>query len=259
MASRPLNPIAILKSTIDLPMRGADKKVILAIEASGPDASVAVGRAGSLLHLEPVAHGARHDDDLMPAVARAFDRIAAAPQSLAEVYISIGPGGFTGLRIAIATAKMLALATGCRIVAVPECLAAAEAVAIGSGGTDLAPVAVCLAGKQGEFWCAISPTIGRSEGHVLTAAEVIRQASDAGITRICISQPLDSVAQLVAQARAAALEVVESHPDALQVFAVGRRLAESGCFISAPQLAPIYPREPEAVRIWRQRQAQSPQ
>src|SRR5688572_5406356 len=41
------------------------------------------------------------------------------PKDLAELYLSIGPGSFTGLRIGVTLAKTMSLTTGVKIVAVP--------------------------------------------------------------------------------------------------------------------------------------------
>src|SRR5687767_5600003 len=52
-----------------------------------------------------------------------IDRLCAArgwtAKDLTELYVSAGPGSFTGLRIGITVAKTLAFATGARVVAVP--------------------------------------------------------------------------------------------------------------------------------------------
>jgi len=42
-----------------------------------------------------------------------------SPRDVEEVYVSVGPGSFTGLRIAVTLCKTLAFTTGAKIVAVP--------------------------------------------------------------------------------------------------------------------------------------------
>ena len=234
-----------------LPMPGGDPNVTLAIEAAGPDASVAVGRGPALLHIEPVSNAARHDDDLMPAIARAFDRIAALPKDLEVVFVSVGPGGFTGLRIAVSTAKTLALALKCRVVAVSE----ADAVAETSPAAG--PLAICLTGKHGRYWTAFQEKKDgpASSGQLLAIPDVIEASTRRGVARIAVCQPHNRVTDLAAASAAAGLDIVEVFPDASHVWRVGRRIAETGRFTAPEQLLPIYPREPEAVRLWRQRKA----
>lgn len=228
-------------------MPDADSNVTLAIEAAGSDASVAIGRGPTLLHVEPISNTARHDDDLMPAIERSFTRIASSPKELRAVFVSVGPGGFTGLRIAVSTAKMLALALNCRIVAVKETDATMQA----AGSAN--PMAVCLAGKHGHYWTAFHTTGTTTDGQLLAIAEVIDTATSLGITSLAVRQPPDRLTDLAPAAAAASLRLIEVHPDASHVWHVGRRMAAAGCFAAPEHLLPLYPREPEAVRLWRDR------
>jgi len=225
-----------------------DSNVTLAIEAAGPSASVAVGRGHAMQHLEPVANAARHDDDLMPAIVRSFARIAASPKDLGTVLVSVGPGGFTGLRIAVSTVKMLALALNCRIVSVYETDAMIQAAP--SANT---PLAVCLTGKHGQYWTAFQHRGTAFPGQLLAIADVIHTAASEAITSIAVSQPPEHLADLAAAATAAGLHLIEVHPNASHVWQVGCRMVAAGRYTAAEQLLPIYPREPEAVRMWRQR------
>ena len=102
--------------------------VTLAIETSNPSAAgpgqpgVAV-RAGSTIVVEPV--GAGREDDLMPAIERLFARVGIGPREIALIAVSIGPGGFTALRVSITVAKALAYSCGAACIAVPTAAALA--------------------------------------------------------------------------------------------------------------------------------------
>ncbi len=222
--------------------------ISLAIEASGSDASVAVARGDSLLHLEPVRSGARHDDDLMPAIDRCFRRISASPKDLQTLYVSVGPGGFTGLRIAVATAKMLAFATGCDLYPVPEAEAVVEAAKVSE------PLLICLAGKRGCYWTAACTSGRAAEGHVLELEQIMQTASALGVGCIASNQPPDRVGDLAQAAAAAGLTLLSTRPDASHLWAAGRRRLSLAGPTPPGELLPIYPREPEAVRLWRDRQ-----
>ena len=98
-------------------------RLILAIETSNPSAGDGSGvalsdAAAGWTDVEPLrpsrqnapgaprtGHGGQ-DDDLMPAIDRLFRRRAARPSDLSRVMVSVGPGGYTGLRIACAVGKM---------------------------------------------------------------------------------------------------------------------------------------------------------
>lgn len=126
----------------------------LAIETSNPSSGGEPGVALGLttphdapgdiqtLGVEPLGAGSRHDDLLMPAVERLLARVNRTPPDLGRIVVSIGPGGYTALRIATAAASMIALATGAALVGVPSALVAARRATRGG------PFAVALASKN---------------------------------------------------------------------------------------------------------------
>ena len=101
---------------------------LLALEASSGQGSVAVLRGAQLLAEETVALRSADEERLLPAVARALETAGIEPARLAGIACGAGPGSFTGLRIAAATAKGLAQALAIPVWAVPSlALAAAGA------------------------------------------------------------------------------------------------------------------------------------
>ncbi len=120
--------------------------VLLAIETSQRRGGVAVRDRDGRDHVEWLRTSDRHDDDLLAAVDRLYTRLRLAPSDTDAIGVSTGPGGFTGLRIAIATAKMLSEALGARLIAVPTALVVADSWA-GPG-----PIIVALASKQQTVW-----------------------------------------------------------------------------------------------------------
>lgn len=81
---------------------------LLAIETSTPVGSVAVGREGHAPVEVRLAPPVRHAESVLPAIAFTLDCAGLAREDVAGVVIGGGPGSFTGLRIAAATAKGLA-------------------------------------------------------------------------------------------------------------------------------------------------------
>ena len=120
--------------------------ILLAIETSQRTGGVAVSDLQGRAHAEPLSQSLRHDDELLPAIDRLYTRLGLEPRQTRAVGVSIGPGGFTGLRIAVATAKMLAETLGVDLVAVPSALVAAGSYR-GSG-----PIVVALAAKGETCW-----------------------------------------------------------------------------------------------------------
>ena len=91
----------------------------LAIETSGRIGSVAVAQDGVVLAEETFPHGLKHAAGLVPMIDRLCSGAGWRPADVQEIYVSVGPGSFTGLRVGVTVAKTLAFATGARIVAVP--------------------------------------------------------------------------------------------------------------------------------------------
>jgi tRNA threonylcarbamoyladenosine biosynthesis protein TsaB len=91
----------------------------LALETSGRTGSVAVVAAGVVVGEEQFSHGLQHAAGIVPIIDRLCRARGWSPEQVEEIYVSAGPGSFTGLRVGVTVAKALAFATGARIVAVP--------------------------------------------------------------------------------------------------------------------------------------------
>ena len=121
----------------------------LAIETSGRLGSVALCDDGVILDERTFAHGLQHAAELIPLIdVMTKDRGIVAKQ-IGEVYVSAGPGSFTGLRIGITLAKTLSLATGAKIVAVPTVKVLAE-----NAPTDTENLIIVLDAKRGQIFTA---------------------------------------------------------------------------------------------------------
>jgi len=98
----------------------------LAIETSGRVGSVALAEGGGVVVESEFPHGLKHAAGMIPIIEGLCRERGWLAADLREVYVSAGPGSFTGLRIGITVAKALALATGAKIVAVPSVRVLAE-------------------------------------------------------------------------------------------------------------------------------------
>ena len=197
---------------------------------------------------EPLRSGPGREDDLMPAIGRLMKRIGAASSEIALVAVSVGPGGFTALRVAVSIVKILSFATGAACVGVPTACVVARRARAG-----LAPFAVLLAGKGDS---AFATVFGPVEHAALTGEEPLEVPHG----RIVLAADIEGlgVRSIVADrfvpeailATAERLGISRTMPeyDAAACLELGLRLPP----VSADVLAPIYPREPEAVVKWRQ-------
>ena len=91
---------------------------ILAIEASGLVASVAVTEDDVLKAEFTVNNKLTHSQTLLPMLKKMMDILGETVRDMDAVAVSAGPGSFTGLRIGAATAKGLALAADLPVIKV---------------------------------------------------------------------------------------------------------------------------------------------
>lgn len=99
---------------------------ILALDAGGAACSVAIRRNGACAAhaIAAMRHG--HAEAIMPMVAAAMRDAAIGFRDLDLVAVTVGPGGFTGLRIGLATARGIGMAARIPIVGVSSFAAVAE-------------------------------------------------------------------------------------------------------------------------------------
>lgn len=217
----------------------------LALETSGRTGSVALAEDGRVLAEEQFPHGLKHAAGLVPIL----DRLCAArgwtPRDVEEVYVSAGPGSFTGLRVGVTVAKSLAFATGARLVAVPTVEVLARNAPPGWQN-----LVIVLDAKRDQVFTATF-TSAREKPVLMEPARLDHLAAilsrvprpvhllGEGIPFHTRFIPVDDPTVIVTppelwQARAAA------------VAEIGAALARQGQFIGPDRLAPIYIRKPEA-------------
>lgn len=176
---------------------------------------------------------------LAPMIAEALSAAGLAPRDLAGIAACTGPGNFTGLRIAVAAARGLALGAGRASVGVPRlmALAADAAGAVGAPG----PLAVSAAATRGRVHLQIFDARGAALDDIalLEVEAAVARARAAGARRAV--GPLAEAAGLPGPAG----DLV----DPAQVARLGARvLAEAAARGEAPaRPAPIYLRPPDAA------------
>jgi tRNA threonylcarbamoyladenosine biosynthesis protein TsaB len=88
---------------------------ILAFDSAGAQCAVAVQVDGAIVASDAVAARHGHAELLAPMIADMLRRAGMAASALDRIAVTRGPGGFTGVRVGLATARGLALATGARV------------------------------------------------------------------------------------------------------------------------------------------------
>jgi tRNA threonylcarbamoyladenosine biosynthesis protein TsaB len=224
---------------------------ILAIETSGRTGSVALATAGGQIIAAAGPLGVHaHASELMPAVDRMLADAGWPADSLTEVFVSTGPGSFTGLRIGVSVARTLSWAIGAKIVAVPtlECLAC-NALSLKPPPSNLA---VILDAKGGRVFCGAFEFL---DGRYVPTGDARMDVPQAFLARC--PRPLVVLGEGIPNHRQAILDrggaIVDSSlwaARAENVVRVGRRLAEAGQYTPGGDLLPCYVRRPDPEEKW---------
>ena len=82
--------------------------LVLAIETSTPQTSVALGTQQGVLASQLVSWGVGHSEAVVPAIHHLLELTEVRPSQISGVTVGLGPGLFTGLRVGIATARAFA-------------------------------------------------------------------------------------------------------------------------------------------------------
>ena len=98
--------------------------MILALDTATTQVAVAIGdptpSAGVVRGEVRLVGGRRHAEQLAPAISALSEWTGVELAQLTAVAVGIGPGLFTGLRVGVTTAKVLAQALRIPIVAIPS-------------------------------------------------------------------------------------------------------------------------------------------
>lgn len=122
---------------------------VLAIETSGRSGSVALADGSRVVAEASFGQGLRHAAELLPTIDRLTREHGWTPASVTHVFVSVGPGSFTGLRVGVTLAKTIAMATGATLVAVPT-----ARVLAANAPAEAREVVVVLDAKRGQIFTA---------------------------------------------------------------------------------------------------------
>jgi len=128
---------------------------LLAIETTEKRGSIAAALDGKVLHYHELPEGRRSAQSLVPSIQAILHQVDWPIKSLNVVAVAIGPGSFTGLRVGLATARMLAYAVGSKLIGVNTLQAIAANVCIAGMGTDEQIITTAIDAQRGEV-CALT-------------------------------------------------------------------------------------------------------
>jgi len=135
---------------------------------------------GKTLASESLAMARGHAEALMPLIARVMDKAEISFSDLDRIAVTVGPGSFTGLRVGIAAARGIALASGKPAVGVTT-LAVYAAAHIAS--EDGAQIVVAIDAKHGNVYVQVFGNSGRTvlAPQIAAVADAARAAREAPV------------------------------------------------------------------------------
>lgn len=204
---------------------------VLAIDTALAACSAAVLDTGNdrVAASESVAMTRGHAEALMPLLAGVMKSSGLAFADLERIVVTTGPGSFTGLRVGIAAARGLGVATNIPVVGVTTLSAYAAPYL---AADDQIPVVLAIDARHQHVYLQVFGAGGRTliAPRLAPLAEAVRAASDAP------SRIIGSAARAIADAlpRTAPAPVAVDPRDAPDI----RWVARIGAAVSAAQAPP---------------------
>jgi tRNA threonylcarbamoyladenosine biosynthesis protein TsaB len=238
--------------------------LILAVETSSRIGSVALALGEKVLAETEFSAPLKHSAELFPAIGALLERYDRKAGQIEHIYVSAGPGSFTGLRIAIAFAKAMHLANGTQIVSV-NTLDTAAANVINLSEQDGSPpldldaqemrnerVAVIVDAKRGQFFIAAyeRSTSGGSWTKILadclmTSAQFLEQFARQDAAVCLLGDGLLYYRDRFCAEGVSFFDEKYWSPRAAKVHLLGRQKALRGEFADPMTLRPNYLRQPD--------------
>jgi tRNA threonylcarbamoyladenosine biosynthesis protein TsaB len=244
------------------------RELILAIETSSRTGSVAIGHEDELSAEKTFSGEMRHSVEILPSIQGLLAQVHATPDDLKQVYLSIGPGSFTGLRIGVTLAKAMALANGVKIAAVNTLdVIAANVPATNDSPQIIVPI---LDAKRNHFFVGVygrtsadptslprkaPPAVDRSSpgwvkirpDTILMEEQLVNLLTTLGTTVGILG---DGLVYHQDRFKSKGIRLLDTRywtPTAARVFDLGRDKARCGEYEDPLQLTPLYLMPPEVT------------
>lgn len=235
----------------------SEREYSLAFETSGDLGGVALGRGDRILATRLLSGPRRHAVEFLATIAALCGDHSVEPNAVRNIYVSIGPGSFTGLRIGMTVARLLAFAHGARIAAVPTL----EAIAQNAAAIEQPPkrLVVMLDAKRSHVYAATFELHDGVYRALCDPAEVeplsCRESNDRATAYMGKGATL--YREALRAAGGVILPETLSAPNVDTVYRIGLQRACRGLFVEPRKLIPLYVRLPEAEEKWRKRHESS--
>ena len=205
--------------------------LILALDASTPVTTVAIARGREVI-AEASTTGRGASEALLPALHHALDLAGEDLGSVGLVVAGVGPGTFTGIRIAAATARALSAGTGVAL-SKNSTLAALAAPALSGWGDVLA----VLDARRGQVFAR-----GFSEAGPTTGIYCVGPEELAAEASLLVGDGAVRYREVLCRLGSIPPDDSPLH----RVTAAGHVISADLAVVGPEELVPIYVREPDA-------------
>ena len=212
---------------------------VLAIDTSTRWAGVAVSNGDTLASMTWRSNQ-NHGRELLPNINTVLEEADVALQDVELLAVAKGPGGFSALRVGIATARGLTMANNVPLIGISTFLVEAWPYL----GKNTSIVSLIDAGSSGVAWGLFTPqdqgiVAEPAERGVRTFADVVAHVS--GSTLFC-GEPCSDITDLVSPSQILSREHPTRSPVSLIEIAIA--LHATGEAIADDDLEPDYARAP---------------
>jgi tRNA threonylcarbamoyladenosine biosynthesis protein TsaB len=224
--------------------------VILGIDTATASTAAAVwapdGRASEARDDPPAGERPQHAGRLLALVEAALEGAGAGWDDVERIAVGVGPGGFTGLRHGIATARALAQGRGLPLAGVSSLEALARGAALVAGAPGR-PVLAVIDARRGEVFAAAWLGSERLLDPIAIAPDRLAAKLGAGRLVAPLAAGDGSVRFREQLERAGAVVPDDRSPAHLVSALEVCRLGAAGDVTERDRLVPDYRREPDAV------------
>jgi tRNA threonylcarbamoyladenosine biosynthesis protein TsaB len=128
---------------------------VLALDTATPRAAVALATADGAIHVAHPDPHARHGRNLVPALGELLRRAGLKVGAIDLFAVGLGPGSYTGLRVGLTAAKLLAYAAGRPLIGFDSLEAIARNAARAEDRAEtLLPISIIADAQRGDLYTA---------------------------------------------------------------------------------------------------------
>ena len=227
---------------------------LLAIDTATEVLGVAVLSKDKVLAEITTQASLTHSTKLMPYIEEVMDMAKLFRNQLTGIAVSIGPGSFTGLRIGVTTAKMMAYALDVPLAGVPTLKALAYHYPL--PGVSLIPI---IDAQKGNVY---TETLAWEQGELIEKQPLRVEKLDEIIISLKGSeQPIMLMGDAVRKIKSTIdlppkiniAPVAQRMPRAALVGSLGQKMLTAGQAAEPMLLEPLYIRRSEAEVLWEKR------